>query len=71
MGRMAMTHIQAIWWYMRAIGGMAGTRAAEVNIDTGGVIPFMGRKDEVMGGEGFQGGILTRKEGMMSGRKTR
>ena len=70
MGRMAMTHIRTKWWYMRAIGGMAGTRAAEVNRNTGGVMPFMGWKDEVMGGEGFQEGILMGKEGMMRGRET-
>ena len=70
MGRMAMTHIRTRWWYMRGIGGMARTRAAEVNIDTGRVIPFMGGKDEVMGGEGFQDDILMGKEGMMRGRET-
>ena len=70
MGRMGMTHIQTRWWYMRAIGGMAGTRAAEVNIDTSGVIPCMGGKDEVKGGKGSQGGIQTGKEGMTIGRET-
>ena len=70
MGRMAMTHIQTRWWYMRAIGGMAGTWAAEVNMDRGGVIPVMGGKDEVMGGEGFQKVILTGTEGMTRGRET-
>ena len=70
MGRMAMTHIRTRWWYMRAIGGMAGTRAAEVNIDTGGVIPFVGGKEGVMGGEGFQEGIQIGKEGVTSGRET-
>ena len=58
MGRMAMNHIQTRWWYIRAIGGMAGTRAVEVNMEMGGVIPVMGGKDEVMGGEGFQEDIL-------------
>ena len=70
MGRMAMTHIRTRWWYMRAIGGMAGTRATEVNMDRGGVIPVMGGKDEVMGGEGFQEDILTETEGMTRGRET-
>ena len=70
MGRMAMTHIQTRGWYMRAIGGMVGTRAAEVNMDTGGVISFKGGKDEVTGKEGFQGGILTGNEGMRRGRET-
>ena len=55
---------------MRAIGGTNGSRAAKVIIDMGGVIPCMGGEDEVMGGKGFQGGILTGKEGMTSGRET-
>ena len=50
MSRMAMTHIQTRGWYMRAIGGMAGTRAVEVNRDTGGVISCMGGKEGVKGG---------------------
>ena len=70
MGRMAMTHIRTRWWYMRAIGGMAGTRAAKVNVDRGGVIPVMGGKNEVMGGEGFQEDILMGTEGMTRGRET-
>ena len=51
MSRMAMTHIQTRGWYMRAIGGMAGTRAVEVNRDTGGVISCMNRKEGVKGGK--------------------
>ena len=47
MRRMAMAHIQTRGWYMRAIGGMAGTRAAEGNRDTGGVISCIGRKEGV------------------------
>ena len=70
MRKMARTHIQNRWWYMRAIGGVAGTLAAEVNRDTGGVIPCMGGKDEVKGRKGSQGGIRTGKEGMTSGRET-
>ena len=50
MSRMAMTHIQSRGWYMRAIGGMAGTQAAEVNRDTDEVISCMGKKEGVEGG---------------------
>ena len=49
---------------------MTGTRAAEVNMGKGGVIPVMGGKDEVMGGEGFQEDILTGTVGMTRGRET-
>ena len=55
---------------MRATGGIACAHAAEVNIDTYGVIPFMGGKDKVRGGEGFQEVIMTRKEGMTRRRET-
>ena len=68
MGKMAMTHIQTGWWYMGARGGVAGTRAAEVNRDTGGVISCMGGKEGVKGGKGSQVGIRIGKEGMKSGR---
>ena len=52
------------------MGGIAGTHAMEVNIDTDGVIPFRGGKDKGRGGESFHEVIMTRKEGMMRGRKT-
>ena len=50
---MAMTHISTRGWCMKVTGGIACAHAVEVIIDMDGVIPIMGRKDKVKGGEGF------------------
>ena len=47
---MTITHIPTRGWCMRATRNVAGAHAAKVDIDTNGVIPFMGGKDEVRGG---------------------
>ena len=59
--KMAMTHIMTRGWSMRATGGIASAHAVEVNIDTDGIILFMGGKDKVRGGEGFHEVIKTLK----------
>ena len=70
LGRMSTTHTATVRWSVGAIGGVVCVQAMKVTIGMGGVIWFMGGKDEVKGGHGFHDVIITIEDGVTRGRDT-
>ena len=58
LGRMSTTHMPMVRWSVRATEGVACAQAMKFTIGMDGAIPFMGKKDEVRGGQGFHDFII-------------